>query len=73
MKQFTYKGYTFNYHFESDPCFTWTVVTLHPNSVYYGKNLEVVGDGLAEAKWLATRKLNELIKEIDEEKAKAYF
>lgn len=61
MKQFTYKGFTFNYHRESDTCFTWTIVTLHPNSVYRGKNFEVVGDGLAEAKWLATRKLNKLI------------
>lgn len=60
-KQFTYKGYTFNYHFESDPCFTWTIVTLNSNSVYHGKNFEVAGDGLAEAKWLATRKLNEII------------
>jgi hypothetical protein len=60
-KQFIYKGYTFNYHLESDPSFTWTIVTLNNNSVYHGKNFEIVGDGLAEAKWLATRKLNEII------------
>jgi len=60
-KQFSYKGYTFDYHYESDPCFTWTIVTLNGNSVYYGMNFEVAGDGLADAKWLATRKLNELI------------
>lgn len=60
-KQFNYKGYTFNYHFESDPCFTWTIVTLNSNSVYNDTNFEIVGDGLAEAKWLATRKLNEIL------------
>mgnify|MGYP003628844124 CR=1 FL=1 len=62
MKKFTYKGYTFNYHIESDPNSTWIIVTLHSKSVYYGQNLEVVGDGLAEAKWLASRKLNAFIK-----------
>lgn len=61
IKQFTYKGYTFNYHVESDACFSWTIITLNNNSVYRGKNFEVAGDGLAEAKWLATRKLNQIL------------
>ena len=62
MKTFTYKGFTFTYRHESDPCFTWTHVALHPSSIYHNKRIKVVGDGLAQAKWLATRKLNELIK-----------
>jgi hypothetical protein len=62
MKTFTYKGFTFTHQCESDPCFTWTIAILHPNSVYHGKSIEVVGDGLAQAKWLASRKLNKLIK-----------
>ena len=60
-KQFTYKGYTFDYHFECDPCYTWTIITINSNSIYHGKNFRIVGDGLAEAKWLASRKLNEII------------
>ena len=59
INQFSYKGYIFNIHFESDPNQTWAIATLHPKSITcFMPIFEVVGDGLAEAKWLATRHIN---------------
>ena len=56
MKQFKYKGFTFTYSFLHDFNNTWTIVECA------SMKISICGDGLAEAKWLASRALNQILK-----------